>query len=254
MNFITAGTAFAIDEGVKRQTDSQPFSYMKTKTLILSLAAIAMGAIHAVANPQVIMGTYNAGAGGNYRANPNAELEGVLSNYVMGKSTDGTWFGTFCIEKNEYFSNGGTYDVVINDRAISGGVSSPTTGFDIISKGTAFLYTQFATGLLDASYYGSATKAAALQDLIWWLEGEQSSWGSGIYNSILLAQFGGSWQVDAKKNYTGSSVKVMNLTSYNGRKQNQDQLVYVGVPDGASTAMLLGFGLLGLSVALRRRQ
>jgi hypothetical protein len=225
---------------------------MNPKSIIIALAICAAGISPAFANPQVNMATYNAGAGGNYRANPNAELEWVLGNYVAGKSTDGTWFGTFCIEKNEYFSNGGLYDIAFNDRAIAGGVSSPTAGFDIISQGTAFLYTQFATGMLSASYYGSSTNAAALQDLIWWLEGEQGSSGAGTYNSLLQAQFGANWMVDAKADYTGSAVKVMNLTSNTGRTKNQDQLVYVGVPDGGTTVMLLGLGLIGLSIFSRR--
>lgn len=223
---------------------------MNYKTILLTLAALAAGSSSALANPQVNMSVYDAGAGGNYRANPNAELEWVLNNYVMGKSTDGTWFGTFCIEKNEYFSNNGLYNAVINDRAISGGVSSPTAGYDIISQGTAFLYTQFATGVLAPSYYGSSTKAAELQDLIWWLEGEQNSWGGGTYNSLLLGQFGANWAVDAKADYTGSAVKVLNLTS--GNTKNQDQLVYLGVPDASTTAGLLGLGLLSLA-GLRRR-
>lgn len=227
---------------------------MNLKTSFLAIATCALGTLSALANPQVNMNTYSAAAGGNYRADPNAELSWVLSNYVAGKSTDGTWFGTFCIEKNEYFSAGGLYDVVLNDRAIGGGVSSPTAGYDIISQGTAFLYTQFATGMLSASYYGSATNAAALQDLIWWLEGEQATWGAGTYNSLLLAQFGANWAVDAKADYTGSAVKVMNLTSDQGRTRNQDQLVYVGVPDGGATALLLGLGLLGLSFVNRRQR
>ncbi len=224
---------------------------MNLKKTYITLAACAAGVLSAFADPQVNMGTYNAGAGGNYRANPNAELEWVISNYAAG-ATDGTWFGTFCIEKNEYFSNGGLYSVALNDRAIGGGVSSPTAGYDIISQGTAFLYTKFATGALSASYYGSATNAATLQDLIWWLEGEQGSWGAGTYNSLLSAQFGANWQIDAKKDYTGSAVKVMNLTSNRGQTRNQDQLVYVGVPDGATTSLLLGFGLLGLAFMNRK--
>jgi hypothetical protein len=227
---------------------------MNLKNLVLSLAVLTVGVVQSIANPQVTMGTYNAGAGGNYRANPNNDLEWVLSNYVVGKSTDGTWFGSFCIEKNEYFSNGGLYDIAFNNRAIGGGVTSPTPGYDVISKGTAFLYTQFATGLLSASYYGSAAQASALQDMIWWLEGEQASWGTGAFDALLLAEFGANWEVDAKADYSGNAVKVMNLTSNSGRTLNQDQLVYVGVPDGGTTALLLGLGLLGLSVVLRRRR
>lgn len=228
---------------------------MNLKTSLIALAAFAVGLVPVFANPQVKMGTYNAGSGGNYRADPNAELEYVLNNYVVGKSTDGTYFGTFCIEKNEYFSNGGTYDVVLNNGSVNGGVTSPTVGFDVISQGTAYLYKQFATGMLSASYYGSATNAAKLQNLFWWLEGEQTSYGTGsAYTSLLSDQFGANWMVDAKTDYTGSEVKVMNLTSNRGRTLNQDQLVYLGVPDAGTTALLLGLGLLSLSFVKRKER
>jgi len=109
--------------------------------------------------------------------------------------------------------------------------------------------------LLADSYYGSSTNAANLQDLIWWLEGEQGSYGAGTYNSLLSAKFGANWQIDAKADYTGAAVKVLNLTSKNkdgSINHNQDQLVYVGVPDGGLTLALLGLGLLGLALSKRR--
>ncbi len=226
---------------------------MNLKTLLITLASCAAGVSPVFANLQVEMNVYDAGSGGNYRANPNAELDWVIGNYAAG-ATDGTWFGTFCIEKNEEFTKGDTYDVVLNDRAIAGGVSSPTPGYDVISQGTAFLYTQFAKGALPASYYGSEWNAMVLQDLIWYLEGEQDSWGIGTYNDILLAQFGSNWMVDAKADYTGTDVKVMNLTSNDGQTLNQDQLIYVGVPDGGATAMLLGLGLFGCALVNRRKR
>ena len=30
------------------------------------------------------------------------ELDWVISNYALGKPTDGIWLGTFCIEKISY--------------------------------------------------------------------------------------------------------------------------------------------------------
>ena len=62
------------------------------------------------------------------------------------------------------------------------------------------------------------------------------------------------WQVDAKADYTGNAVKVMNLTSNGGRISNQDQLVYVGVPDGGTTALLLGLGFLSLAMVKRKQR
>ena len=115
------------------------------KKLILSTLAVgALGLSQAFAIPQVTMRTFESGSSGNFRADPNAGLEYVISNYAAG-ATDGVWFGTFCLEKNEYFNIGQTYDVVLNDGAVMGGVGGATGGKDIISVGTAYLYQQFAS-------------------------------------------------------------------------------------------------------------
>src|SRR5690606_2444535 len=92
---------------------------MKLKPLLFSLGAVLICAVPSFAIPQIKMGDYNSGAGGNYRADPNGELEWVLSNYVAGKSTDGTWFGTFCLEKNEEFTSGTTYDWARSNKTLS---------------------------------------------------------------------------------------------------------------------------------------
>ena len=226
---------------------------MKATAKLFALTLALSGAfapVSLMAIPQVTMGTFHAGSSGNYRADPNADLSYVIGNYASG-ATDGTWFGTFCIEKNEYFSPGSTYNVALNDRAIGGGAWSPTPGYDIISRGTAYLYTQFATGSL-SNYYGNATNSANLQDLIWWLEGEQEFWGAGTYNSLLAAQFGTNWQTAAIQDYTGTAVKVLNLTDNAGR--HQDQLVYLGnsVPDSGWTLGLLSMGVLSVAMVGRR--
>jgi hypothetical protein len=232
----------------------------KTLTFLAALGFLAPSSMIAV--PQVTMGTFNAGSSGNYRADPNADLAYVLTNYALGKSTDGTWFGTFCVEGNEYFSSGSTYNVAFNDRALGGGLYTPTPGYDIISQGTAYLYSRFASGTLDSGTtysYNNAASGLNLQKLIWWLEGEV---GSGLapadistnpFTSILVAQFGSDLNV-AKQDYAGSEVKVMNLTGPNG-SMHQDQLVYLGtsqVPEGGWTVMLFGFGLLSAAILKRR--
>ncbi len=230
------------------------------KNALIIGAVASLGLSSAVAIPQVKMGTFDAGSGGNYRADPNSELDWVISNYALGKSTDGTWFGTFCIEKNEYFNSGGTYEVELNNGAINGGVSGAVGGKDIVSVGTAYLYEQFALGSLSGFNFGDSNissivheSAKQLQNTIWYLEGEITSaaqgYGSAGFGSFLtLAQGIANYADD----YTGSAVKVMNLTSNNGQRVHQDQLVYAGVPDSGATMSLLALGLLGLSVARRR--
>jgi len=223
------------------------------KLTLTALAVATFGMSSAFAIPQVKMGLFDAGSSGNFRAGPNAELTGVLSNYALGKSTDGTWFGTFCLEKNEYFSNGGIYDVALNNGTINGGVSGAIGGKDVISIGTAFLYEKFALGALSGFNYGTSLSARQLQNTIWFLEGEitdlsqgytAAGWGSFLTSVQGLANY--------KSNYTGSAVQVMNLTSNGGRGLHQDQLVYRGVPDSGASLSLLLLGLTGLVVVRRR--
>ena len=109
--------------------------------------------------------------------------------------------------------------------------------------------------------------------MIWWLEGETTTLSStNIFRGLLLTEFGmtgasfsnPNWVATIEANYTGSNVKVMNLTSvvktvdkYGNitytTVYNQDELVYVpGVPDEGCTVALLGLGLLGLTMIRRR--
>lgn len=223
------------------------------KTLLASIAILSVAA--SASAIQIKMGNTNGSDIGYYRADPSGAFESVLDNYALGKSTDGTWFGTFCIEKNEYFNPGHTYDVVLNDGAISGGRNGAVNGKDIISEGTGWLYEQYAVG----NFFASGFTPLNLQNAIWFLEDELnwSDIGSSAQNLVSLAAstlgFSTTDWSEVKSDYTGQNVKVMNLTSNNGQNQHQDQLVYMPVPDTGSTLALLGFATAGL-LALRRRK
>ncbi len=223
------------------------------KKLTLTLIAIAtLGATSALAVPQVKMNADSTLTAANYNAKPNGELNWVLDNYdSKAKSADGNWFGTFCIEKNEYFQNNGDHDVVLNDGSVNGGVSGAVNGKDTISVGTAYLYEQFALGSLTGFDYDRSKTGSGslLQNTIWYLEGE-----------INLSDVGGSTFLDLVDglftsplaNFTGSAVKAMNLTRPDGRR-GQDQLVYTAsVPDTGATLSMLAFGIIGLAAARRR--
>ncbi|MDQ8200728.1 VPDSG-CTERM sorting domain-containing protein [Pelagicoccus enzymogenes] len=218
-------------------------------SIVILAAASSASAI------QIQMGNSNGSDIGYYRANPHGDFESVIGNYALGKSTDGTWFGTFCIEKNEYFTPGSTYDVALNDGAISGGRNGAVNGKDIISEGTGWLYEQYAIG----NFFSTVYNPYNLQKAIWFLEDELnwSDLGTKARNLVTLAatSLGLSttdWS-EVKSDYTGKNVKVMNLTSNNGQNQHQDQLVYMPVPDSGSTLALLGFASAGL-LAFRRRR
>lgn len=223
----------------------------------LALATLALAGTSSLSAIQIQMGNTNGSNVGYYRANPHGAFENVIDNYAMGKSTDGTWFGTFCIEKNEYFTPGHTYDVALNDGAISGGRGGATNGKDIISEGTGWLYEQYAIG----NFFGSAYNPSHLQKAIWFLE-DELSWsniGNSARNLVTLAATSlglatnDNW-AEVKSDYTGLNVKVMNLTSSNGQNQHQDQLVYMphNVSDSGTTVALLGLAFTGL-IAFRRR-
>ena len=79
------------------------------------------------------------------------------------------------MEEGETFNPGGEYEVALEQRRglrKGGGNGS----YDALSKGTAYLYSQFANGSLAGYIYGygatRATAAGELQEAIWWLEGE----------------------------------------------------------------------------------
>lgn len=221
------------------------------KKLILSTLAVGILGVSQSFALMVQMNSspFIAATSGNYQARPYDGLEYVLGNYTLGKTTDGTWFGTFCVELDEYFSDNGLYDVALNSMAIAGG--NNTNSGDTISVGTAYLYEQFATGNLAAiGYsYNDQTSARKLQDMIWHLEENYAlTAGGSVFTSLLVSQF--TSLANAKLDYTGSAVKVMNLTQHGGKRQ--DQLVYLGVPDGGLTLGLLGLSLVGLA-AFRRR-
>ena len=209
-------------------------------------------------------------ATGNYWAKPDATLGNlVLGNYDQGVTTGTLGFWTMCVETNEYFWPGSTYNASIVDATARNGGTNTTTG-DPISVGTAYLYEQFALGNLQSLVPGftyTIPNAARVQNMIWWLEGEtgESTAGSDpALASLLTLKFGGSisdpsaWKAD----YLGLDVKVMNLTRYDGPGGDgatsygdlrQDQLVLWHVPDGGSTVALLGMALMGLYAFRRRR-
>ena len=162
-------------------------------------------------------------------------------------------FETFCVEFNEHFSPGSTYYYAISQGAINGGVSGGNP--DPLSLGTAWLYLNFAQGTLAGYNYttgaGGNASAAALQATVWWLEGEQAD-PSNTFSAAVISQFGSAAAAMANNNgFYG--VGVLNLWGDSRHTQfAQDQLVLVPVPDGGTTAMLLGSGLLGLFLFNRK--
>ncbi len=196
-------------------------------------------------------GTRHSGNGGEFNissADFNPTTMGYAANTISGGG-----FETFCVEANEYFTPGSAYYYAISQAAVNGGISGGNP--DPISLGTAFLYSQFAKGTLGGYDYGtlggSSASAGSLQATIWWLEGEASDPGtSNIFRDAVLTQFGTVAGAMADSN-GAYGVGVLNLWVDHGHtKVAQDQLVLV--PEGGSTLILLGFGLVSLYMGGRK--
>lgn len=199
------------------------------------------------------LGPYHSGVGGEfnvYSASLNPTTMGY-SPLTMANVGHGMGFETFCLEYNEHFTPGGTYNYSISQAAIHGGVPG---GSDPLSLGTAWLYLNFAEGNLTGYDFTNAanrtTNAGQLQNTIWWLEGEQGDPGNGnSFRNLVLAQFGGIAANAMADNNGFYGVAVLNLYYLDGTLA-QDQLVLV--PDSGTTAVLLGVGLLGLFLFHRK--
>lgn len=189
----------------------------------------------------------------------NSDLDiSSYSNLAMFQSVSGNnglGFGTFCLEYSEPFNPGQTFDYTIASYANAGGVGGQTSpGQDPISKGTAWLYSQFATGTLADYLYAGTTaqrKASALelQNAFWFLEDEGQGSESNTYVALAIDHF--SSLSSAKAASDGLfGVQVLNLTQNGVRKQSQ--LYYHQAPEAGATAAMIGLGFVAL-IGLRRK-
>jgi len=219
---------------------------MKRFSVTLAVCLLAAGV--AAATPTVTIsrtdGTWSHywPQGGEYTLTPNWELARAVDS-------DGP-FQSFCVEIPENAYEGVTYNAFVNDEAIGGGTRWPgepagDDGGDMISPETAYLYTQFrAEALQGYTFEAGAARGAsarALQEAIWYLEGELSctvdELSPASQEFITLAQDAG-WT-------TTGSVGVLNLTNPDGSRA-QDMLTMTTVPaPGAVLLSSLGLGVVG---------
>jgi hypothetical protein len=256
---------------------------MKIRHIAVAIAfvAAAMPAGRAFAGPigntgsfnWTRVGGYHTGSGGEFTA---YNLNGGISNADYASSSrnisNAQSFQTFCLEAGENAASPSYF--VVAGSAARGGTTDST---DPLSKGTAWLYSEFAKGTLtvaSGNYFSPGApsrdvEAGRLQNAIWWLEGENSAttdtnYASNPYAAAVVTMFGGI--AGAKGNATVGYLGVYvlnNFTSaaardawatngtFDSSKKAQD-FVYYSVPDGGTTLMLLGGALVGLG-AVRRK-
>lgn len=220
--------------------------------MVIGAAAFTVFLSSASAGTMTIdYGSRHSGSGGEFRVN-SADFNPSAMGYAANTTVSGG-FETFCLEANEYFTPGGTYYYEISQGAVNGGISGGNP--DPVSLGSAWLYVQFAQGTLTGYDYAtlgsSSVSAATLQEAIWWLEGEAAGQDLGnAYENLAIAHFG-SVAAATADNDGFYGVGVLNVWGdANHTQLAQDQLVLV--PDGGTTVMLLGLGLLGLVLGGRK--
>ena len=227
-------------------------SILSTRTLILALFAAVTSVASANSLTITQYSQYSSSDGGEFTVtSTDAQLQAIKSLYSGSAIVNGG-FEVFCLEDNQFFSNGGTYTYGISDAAIPGGVSGAVIGRDPVSLGSAWLYSQFATGSLAGYNYtpgaGRSASAGQLQNAIWWLE-DEITLADPTSNPFLADAFTkyGSAAAAKADNNGAFAVGVINMGVNSG---NQDQIVLI--PDGGITFALFGAALLALG-AIRRR-
>lgn len=247
--------------------------------------ALVLGGLHATPAFATIRVTlydtpYNdtSGGGGEFAAVSDFDFLQFYNSKATYDPTGpvGMGFGTFCLEYSEHINYGVSYYAVINYGAVSGGqnvnnMSPSANGMDRISKGTAWLYSQYAAGTLAGYNYGTTGESLnnrrqssrLLQLAIWYLEGEialsYSERNSNPFLSLANTKYGSYLAAAANADIVtygsvqGVEYGVVALNLYTGYDpatgkysgKAQDQLAIIPEPGTmiAGTLLLLPFGL-----------
>jgi hypothetical protein len=204
-------------------------------------------------------GPYQTGQGGEFTLQPGDGLEWLLNNYKLPAMIYTNTFQSFCLEYPEHIYPNTIHSAVLGNAAVYGG-GGAVGGSDPLSQGAAWLYYYFSKGTLGSYDYnteaGRHNSASALQNTIWWLEGEASDPGDGnTFRNNVIAMFGGA-ETAMLDNNGLYPVMVANLweLGHEGQDgyQRQDMLVTTGTVPVPPAIYLLGAGLMGVGVIRKR--
>ena len=206
-------------------------------------------------------GPYQTGVGGEFTFGiSDSSLVGSYSSYTRNQAGPGTSFQSFCVEGAENIYAYQSYTAQYNNRTMYTDVA--------LSRGAAYLYSQFAQGTLSGYNFSGTTaqrqaSANLLQRAIWMLMGGQEGLNAGniganIFIDAVKTVFGSLAGANATAATGEYNVYVLNLWDVNGRAA-QDQLIYTTTvipntiaPDGGITVILLGMGLTAVGFVSRK--
>ncbi len=255
---------------------------VRSTLFVLAVAVVAAFAADAQAGTLTISTTKNRiGNGGEFKI--TGFDDGFLPPTSLMTDIDDGDFNTFCMEYNEYIALNGNYNYDIGTAAIHGGVGGGNP--DPLGEATAKLYYTFWTDQWDVSTSGTAagdltdvdfdynplnkdnsgttrdTDGRALQEALWYLEGERT-WAQINATAKDMVNFAQdadlTWELLGQDGWTGiGGVRIINLWSYDAygnRVENQSQLVVVPLPSSVLMGLALLATLAVVSTVRRRRR